>query len=132
MSVILFFYNCGVGGIYPVVGAETSSVRLRAKSSGIGFMVNAFFSWLFNFVVPYMFDADEANLGGKMGFFFFGLCVIGLVVVFLEVPEMKNKTYAELDELFEARVPTRKFKTYQTIASTGNRTASHVSGMEEM
>lgn len=119
MQIVQFFYGCGVGGVYPVVGAETSSVKLRAKSQSLGFMVNAFFSWLFNFTVPYMFDADEGNLGGKCGFVFFGLCVIGVVVIFFDIPEMKNRTYAELDELFESRVPTRKF------AKHGVRFAAH-------
>lgn len=110
--VIVFFYGLGVGGAYPVVGAESSSVRLRAKSQGLGFLVNGFWSWAFNFFVPYMFDAGQANLGGKMGFFFAGLCVIGALVIYLEIPEMKNRTYAELDEMFENRIPTRQFSTY--------------------
>jgi hypothetical protein len=110
--IIIFFYGLGVGGAYPVVAGEVSSVRLRAKSQGLGFLVNGFFSWAFNFFVPYMFNADEANLGGKMGFFFFGLCAIGAVVIFLEIPETKGRTYAELDEMFEKRLPTRQFSTY--------------------
>lgn len=79
MMVILFTYSCGVGGIYPVVAAETSSARLRAKWTALGFVMNGFGSWLFNVVVPYLFKVDEANLGGKSGFFFTGLCVVGFV-----------------------------------------------------
>ncbi|CAK7203092.1 hypothetical protein SEUCBS139899_005821 [Sporothrix eucalyptigena] len=112
LIVVVFFYGLGVGGAYPVVGAETSSVRLRAKSQGFGFLVNGFFSWAFNFFVPYMFDADEAALGGKIGFFFFGLCVIGVIIVYIEIPETKGRTYAELDEMFEKRLPTRLFASY--------------------
>ena len=121
MTIITFFYNCGVGGIYPVVGAESSSVKLRAKSSSVGFIFNAFMSWLFNFTVPYMFDADEGNLGGKCGFVFFGLCMIALVVIYLEIPEMKNKTFAELDAMFEGRVQTRKFGSYVVPYPEENR-----------
>lgn len=112
MVIVLFFYDVGIGGACPVVGAETSSVRLRAQSQGFGFLINGFWSWAFNFFVPYMFDVGEADLGGKMGFFFFGLCVISFIVVYIEVPEMKNRTYAELDEMFEKRLPTRLFSTY--------------------
>jgi hypothetical protein len=71
------------------VAAETSSIRLRAKTLSIGFLVNAFFSWLFNFVVPYMFNTDQGNLGGKIGFIFAGLCAFSVVVVYFEFPEMK-------------------------------------------
>jgi MFS transporter, SP family, general alpha glucoside:H+ symporter len=47
-----------------------------------------------------------------MGFFFAGLCVIGAIIIFIEIPEMKNRTYAELDEMFKRRIPTRQFSTY--------------------
>jgi len=95
-----------------MVGAESSSVRLRPKSQGLGFLVNGFWSWAFKFFVPYMFNADQANLSGKMGFIFDGLCVIGVIIIYVEILEMKNRTYAELDEMFENRVPTRQFSTY--------------------
>lgn len=66
MVINNFIYGSGVGGVYPVLAAETSSVKLRAKTLSIGFVVNAFFSWLFNFVVPYMFNTDEGNLGESL------------------------------------------------------------------
>ena len=75
-------------------------------------MLKGFGSWLFNFVVPYLFNVDEANLGGKTGFFFTGLCLVGLAVIYFEIPEMKGRTYEKLDEMFEMRLPTRAFKGY--------------------
>ncbi|KAH8671584.1 maltose permease MAL61 [Xylariales sp. PMI_506] len=113
LIIIHLFYGIGVGGAYPVVSAEASSLRLRAKSQGFGFLINGFWSWAFNFFTPYMFNADEANMGGKVGFFFFGLCVIGCVLIYLEIPETKNRSYADLDEMFEKRLPTRQFLTYE-------------------
>ena len=67
-------------------------------------MLKGFGSRLFNFVVPYLFNVDEANLGGKTGFFFTGLCLVGLAVIYFEIPEMKGRTYEELDEMFELRL----------------------------
>lgn len=108
--LIVFVYGLGVGGAYPVVGAETSSVRLRAKSQAIGFMCASFFAWLFNFTTPYMFDVGEGNLLGKVGFIFAALCALAVVIVYFEIPEMKNRTYSEIDEMFERRLPTKAFK----------------------
>ena len=34
------------------------------------------------------------------------------VWAFFRLPEAKNKTYAELDDLFEKRVPAREFSKY--------------------
>jgi len=112
MMLIVFVYGLGVGGAYPVVAAETSSVRLRAKSQAIGFMSAGFYAWLFNFTTPYMFDIGEGNLLGKIGFIFAALCTIAIVIVYFEFPEMKNKTYPEIDEMFEKRLPTKAFKDY--------------------
>jgi SP family general alpha glucoside:H+ symporter-like MFS transporter len=110
--IIIFIYGTGVGGAFPVVASETSSVRLRAKSNALGFATQYFASWAFNFFVPYMFNADAANWGGKCGFFFTGLCLIALVVAWLEIPELKGRTYSEIDVMFEKKLSTRLFKSY--------------------
>jgi MFS family permease len=110
MMVTSFALQSGVGGAWPVVSGETSTLRLRAKSQGIAWISNAFFSWLFNFVVPYMFTPDEGDLGGKAGFIFAGLSFAGFVLIWFEIPEMKNRTATELDEMFEQKLATRKFK----------------------
>lgn len=112
MIIIYEVYALGVGAVYPVVASEASSVRLRAVSNSIGFLSQFFASWLFGFTVPYMFGVDAGNLGGKCGFIFAGLSLIGGVIVWFEVPETKNRTYAELDEMYEQNLPTRKFKGY--------------------
>lgn len=112
LQIMTFFYGLGGGAVIPVIAAETSSARLRGKSQAIAFFNAAFSSWLFNFVIPYMFNADEGNLGGKCGFIFGGLCIVGFALSWLCIPETKKRTFAELDEMFEKKVPTRAFKNY--------------------
>ena len=101
--------NLGVGTAYPIVAAEIPSVTLRAKTLGLGFLVNAFMTWVFSFCVPYMFNADQGNLGGKIGLVFCGFCMIGFVLSWIEIPETKNVTYVQLDSLFQQLTPTRAF-----------------------
>ncbi|KXJ85381.1 general substrate transporter [Microdochium bolleyi] len=103
--------NVGVGTAYTIVAAEIPSVKLRAKTTGLGFFVNAFMTWIFSFTVPYMFNADAGNLGGKIGFVFSGFCILGFALSWLEIPETLNVTYAHLDYLFQQNIPTRAFKT---------------------
>lgn len=110
MNVVMVFYNLAAGGIAPVVAGEASSIRLRAKTSSLGFIMNGFMSWAFTFFVPYMFNVDNANWGGKTAFFFTGLSFVIALAIYLEVPEMNKRTYVELDEMFEMRLPTRQFK----------------------
>ncbi|KAI8411408.1 hypothetical protein FOFC_08002 [Fusarium oxysporum] len=102
--------NLSVGSAYPIVSAEIPSVRLRAKTLGLGFFVNAFMSWVLNFTVPYMFTADQGNLGGKTGFVFAATCIIGFTFSWLEIPETKDISYAHIDYLFKKGTRTRTFK----------------------
>ncbi|KAH6867417.1 general substrate transporter [Thelonectria olida] len=113
INLVMVFFNVGAGPVIPIIAAETSSVRLRAKANAIGFMCSGFASLVFNISVPYIFNADEGNLGGKTGLMFAALCAIAWLVFFLELPEMKNRTYLQLDEMFEKNVRTRDFRKYQ-------------------
>ncbi|MAD86704.1 MAG: hypothetical protein CL912_27420 [Deltaproteobacteria bacterium] len=112
MIIVYESYALSVGAVYPVIASEASSVRLRAVSNSIGFVSQFFASWLFGFTVPYMFGADTGNLGGKCGFIFAGLSIICGVISWVDVPETKNRTYAELDEMYEMNLPTRQFKDF--------------------
>ncbi|KAL2851258.1 general substrate transporter [Aspergillus pseudodeflectus] len=94
------------------IAGEVSQVRLRAKSQSIGFAFNYFYSTVWNVVVPYMFNADEGNLGGKMGWIFLATSLISLVVVYFEVPETKDRSYETLDEMFRRRIPARRFAAW--------------------
>ncbi|EXL40182.1 hypothetical protein FOCG_17283 [Fusarium oxysporum f. sp. radicis-lycopersici 26381] len=117
INLVMVFFNIGSGPVIPIIASETSSVRLRAKANAVGFICNSFMSWVFNFCVPYIFNSDEGNLGGKTGLIFAALSVIAWVVFWFDLPEMKNRTYLELDEMFENKVKTRQFRKYQCQGS---------------
>lgn len=56
-----------------------------------------------------MVNPTEWNLKGKTGFFWgsTGLCVF--IWAFFRLPEVKGRTYEELDILFSNRIAARKF-----------------------
>ncbi|KAL2849360.1 general substrate transporter [Aspergillus pseudodeflectus] len=112
MIIIMFTFGLGVGGAYPVIAAEVSASQLRAQTQGIAYMSGGFSTWLFSFVVPYMFNTDEGNLGARTGFVFAALCALGAVVVWVEFPETKGRSYLELDEMFDLKLPARKFGSF--------------------
>ncbi|KAG5778318.1 hypothetical protein H9Q73_008018 [Fusarium xylarioides] len=117
INLVMVFFNIGSGPVIPIIASETSSVRLRAKANAVGFICNSFVSWVFNFCVPYIFNSDEGNLGGKTGLIFAALSVIAWVIFWFDLPEMKNRSYLELDEMFENKVKTRQFRKYQCQVS---------------
>lgn len=95
------------------IAGEVSSARLRAKSLAIGFTFNYCFSTVMNVIMPYLFNQDQLDLGGKIGWIFAIMGFLALIIVFFDVPETKGRSFPELDAMFIERVPTRKFKTHQ-------------------
>jgi MFS transporter, SP family, general alpha glucoside:H+ symporter len=98
--------------IEPIVfalGSEVPSVLLRSKSVASGRLIYAVINIAANVVMPYMINPTAWNWGAKSAFFWGGFGVLAFVYSYVALPETKDKTFAELDYLFEARVPARKF-----------------------
>ncbi|OLN81363.1 Alpha-glucosides permease MPH3-like protein 4 [Colletotrichum chlorophyti] len=74
------------------------------------------------FVIPFLFNPDQANLGAKVSFIFGGLSVLSTVYLWFYQPEVAGRSYEELDEMFIKKVPARKFKGYMTeVQEKGQR-----------
>ncbi|GKT50118.1 general alpha-glucoside permease [Colletotrichum spaethianum] len=63
-------------------------------------------------VLLYLLNTDQANLGGKIRFIFFGLSWPICAWLYYYFLEMKGRNYAEIQEMFNNRVPARKFKSH--------------------
>ena len=96
-----------------VILGETSSAQLRARTTALATATQAVFGIAMNFAIPYMVNPDKANLKGKVGFVFGGLAAIASVGAFFYVPELKGRTFGEIDTMFSDRVPPRKMGSYQ-------------------
>lgn len=49
---------------------------------------------------PYLLSLDYVNLGAKMGFIFGGITTVGTILVYFYLPETKDRTLEEIDEMF--------------------------------
>lgn len=58
-----------------------------------------------------MLNPTGGNLGGKCGYVWGATGFICFVTAYFCLPEMKNRSYRELDILFRRRVSARKFST---------------------
>lgn len=83
---------------------------------------------MWQFVIPYLFNPNYANLGAKIAFIFFGLCFICLAYLWHFQPEIASRTYEELGEMFMKGIPGRQFKTYVTEGQRGNQAVKTVMG----
>ncbi|KAE8416035.1 general substrate transporter [Aspergillus pseudocaelatus] len=113
--VYSFVYFLTIGAVAFVLLGEVSSLQLRAKTTALATATQAVWSIVMNFVVPYMVNPDSGNLKGKVGFIFGGMSLATTLVCFFYIPELKGKTYEEIDVLFRSRVPPRKMGTYEVV-----------------
>ncbi|KIY00952.1 uncharacterized protein Z520_03618 [Fonsecaea multimorphosa CBS 102226] len=117
MMVVVVAVGVAIWPVSVVVSAETSSLRLRAKTQGIGWFSGALAQGAFGISLPYVYNVDQGDLRAKAGFIIAGFSGIASVLTWLFVPEMKERTAAEIDTMFEHRLPARKFKEWRgTIA----------------
>ncbi|KAL3442223.1 general substrate transporter [Aspergillus insuetus] len=107
-----FFYQVSIGAVAFVLLGETSSPSLRAKTTALATATQSVFGIVMNIVVPYMVNPDEGDLKGKVGFVFGGLGVIATFFCYLYIPDLKDRTFEEIDVMFENRVPARKMGSY--------------------
>lgn len=112
MMVVIIVVGVGVWPASYAVSAETSSLRLRAKTQGLGWFSGGLANGAFGISIPYMYNKDEGNLRGKVGFIYAVLCALGCLATWMFVPEMKERTAAEIDVMFEKDLPARNFKTW--------------------
>ncbi|RYC61164.1 hypothetical protein CHU98_g5047 [Xylaria longipes] len=110
-------YDLSVGPITFVILSECSATRVRSKTIAVATAVQAVLGIVMTVAIPYMINPDQANLQGKLGYYFGGLGALCLVWSYFRVPETKGRTFEELDVLFDKKVPAREFKNYQIEGS---------------
>ncbi|KAJ4262901.1 hypothetical protein NW762_006514 [Fusarium torreyae] len=123
MFVWGFIYQITLGTVAWTVVAEIPTWRLRSRTQGLSNIVLCTVQWLIGFIFPYMFNPDAGNLGGKVGFVFGATTFIGFVGCWVWLPETKNRTVAELDDLYAAKVKPRHF--HKTSLGNGEATDEH-------
>ncbi|KAE8378536.1 maltose permease [Aspergillus bertholletiae] len=110
--VYAFVYFLTIGAVAFVLLGEVSSLQLRARTTALATATQAIWGIIMFFVVPYMVNPDSGNLKGKVGFIFGGMSLLTTLVSFFYIPELKGKTYEEIDLLFRSRVPPRKMGSH--------------------
>lgn len=104
-------YASTIGPLTYTIVSEMSATRLRSQSLALGRNTYNIVSLISNIIQPYLINPGEGNLKGKTGFFWFGTAFPTLVWAYFRLPETKDRTYEELDILFDRRISARKFSS---------------------
>ncbi|PSN69430.1 general substrate transporter [Corynespora cassiicola Philippines] len=111
MALWAFMYQASIGSVGFTLIAEVPTSHLRGVTQSMATMMNGLSNAVWALALPYMVNPDQANMGGKVAFIFFGLLLLGDIFVFFYYPETKGRSFEEIDALFERGVPPRKFET---------------------
>ncbi|OCL01758.1 general substrate transporter [Glonium stellatum] len=113
MVIWNFFYDLSIGPVCFVIICEVSATKVRGKTIALATAVQAVLGIVMTVAIPYLINPDQADLRGKLGFFFGGLAFLCLIWSHFRVPETKGRTFEELDIMFERGVNTSEFASYK-------------------
>ncbi|KAK7192607.1 hypothetical protein DPSP01_006549 [Paraphaeosphaeria sporulosa] len=108
--IVSVLFTLGPAPASWVIIGETSAIRLRPLTTGMGRATYYIVEIPCIFLASYMLNVDAANLGGKCGYVWGGTAFFCLVVAWWGLPEMKGRSYREIDIMFKRRIPARKWK----------------------
>uniref|UniRef100_A0A8D2KUX4 Solute carrier family 2, facilitated glucose transporter member 5 n=2 Tax=Varanus komodoensis TaxID=61221 RepID=A0A8D2KUX4_VARKO len=99
----IFSYVIGHAiGASPIPSVMIIEMFLQS-SRPAAFMVGGSVHWLSNFTVGLVFSYMEQGLGPYCFLIFCGVCLSTVIYIFLIVPETKNKTFMEINQIMARR-----------------------------
>ncbi|CUM57867.1 unnamed protein product [Debaryomyces tyrocola] len=123
-------YALTIGPLAFTIVSEMSATRLRAQSIALARNAYNLASLISNVVEPYLITPSGANLKGKTAFVWFATALPTLIWSYFRLPETKDRTYEELDILFEKGIPARKFSSYVLDTGVANINVENVEKKE--
>jgi sugar porter (SP) family MFS transporter len=91
----VMFYSFTLAPLLWVVLSEIFPTRIRGAAISIAALAH----WVGNFTLTYSFPTIKENLGWANNFWLYGtICAFGFVVIYLVLPETKNKTLEQIEQ----------------------------------
>ncbi|KAM5350926.1 hypothetical protein ACJ41O_003649 [Fusarium nematophilum] len=118
LLVEYFVFFITLGPIIYTIITEIPSNHLRTKSVAIARATYNINVLIYGQLVPRMIQQASWNWGAKSGFFYGGWMAVGLLWAFFRLPETKDRTFAEIDILFEKKVKARAFRRTKVDLAT--------------
>ncbi|XP_028596582.2 solute carrier family 2, facilitated glucose transporter member 5-like isoform X1 [Podarcis muralis] len=94
-------------GASPIPSVMIIEMFLQS-SRPAAFMVGGSVHWLSNFTVGLVFQYMDQGLGAYSFLIFCGICLLTVIYIFLVVPETKNKTFMEINQIMAKRNGTEE------------------------
>ncbi|KNG85816.1 putative sugar transporter [Aspergillus nomiae NRRL 13137] len=109
-----FFWASSFSSLSTLMPSEMATPKLRHHTMAYTIACAQTTAVITTLVVPRLTAPDAANLGAKAYLIFAGCMVCIVIFTFCFLPETKGRTFAEIDELYDAGVPAWKWRTYKS------------------
>ncbi|KAM0747026.1 general substrate transporter [Meredithblackwellia eburnea MCA 4105] len=109
--VIIMAAQCGIS-VLPMTWAqvsESSSLRLRAQTIGLSRDFYYIIAITMGILNSYCLSPTGFNLIGKTGFVWGSTAAIVWIICYFGLPEMRHRSWRELDIMFHRGIPARDF-----------------------
>lgn len=106
-------YALSIGPLTFTIVSEISATRVRSQTVALARTTYHLLQLIASIVEPYLINPGNANLKGYTGFVWFATAFPQFLWAFFRLPETKDRTYEELDIIFEKRINARKFSQYK-------------------
>ncbi|KAH6657012.1 general substrate transporter [Truncatella angustata] len=106
-------YSMSVGPIVYTIVAEIGSTRLRTQTVVLGRSTYYVGNIIGGVLQPKFMSPTAWNAKGKTAFFWGSLSFLTTVWGYFRLPETKDRTFAEMDFMFQKGVSARNFASYQ-------------------
>lgn len=100
ICIFSFTYSATWGSIGPIVIGEVPSNARRSKTVSIALGASFLVALTVITSIPYLIGPTYLNLGTKIGFVFGGLTVLVTIGTVFFLPETRDRTLEEIDEMF--------------------------------
>ncbi|KAL4867314.1 hypothetical protein BDV12DRAFT_198390 [Aspergillus spectabilis] len=118
-----FFWGAGFYSLSALMPFEIATPKLRNHTMAYTIACAQTSAVITTFAVPQLTSADAAGLGAKTYLVFAGCMACVLAFVYFYMPETKGRTFAEVDEMYDAGISMWKWRDYKTatVARMGGK-----------
>lgn len=123
-----FIFGGTVAPSASLAAVEMHSVSLRTYGQANSMMLFGIFSFAATFWTPYMLGPKYGNMGPNVGYFYAGVTMVVVTLVYLLVPETACLTLEQIDDSFNSGIKAWKTSTAQNkrLNRTGRKAQESV------
>ncbi|KAB8068534.1 general substrate transporter [Aspergillus leporis] len=109
MLMLWFFcFQITWGPVAWVITSEVPPAQVREKMVTL----SGFAAYGTGLVIVFVNPYTQGAIGGNVAFIYGTLSVVALLFVYFFIPELRQRSLEEIDEMFNKKLPTRSFSSY--------------------